>query len=473
MVTRSLLCAALLALAGCVCQTPTYVRPTSTGDPWNTTSLIDADPASVSTADLTSHVQVVNQRYWAHSQVNGIIWPALRTDTALPDPDRWVTGGDSGIFTGTALAAFAFQYKAEPSTEGLQHAFDTLRGLYILTHSTGTPGVIQRNAFPADQPDKFGYPAEWASRIAAGFVHTGPAFDDPFGGPQIPPQTYYTRGTKDQLTGMVLGLAAAWTVFDPATVFPAHIPTATSMRDVVKQITQDIAVHLYAYDWYIRDEYGHNDTNADHVSGLLKAALLALVVKTGVAPAQEDYDKEFSNFMLTVPALIISDRFSNFQQYYAHNLRVSRAISIWLLEGPGSPKGQQVASYIGTNVWDFTKGHKNAWFAFAQGITTPSDAAAVAEGLYALKSLSLKPLRGWSSPYHGQAHKPDLGAVASGCTSLFALDPHLRKPVAYTTWQKEPWDVGDEPDWDKQGLLETSGLDFLLAYWMGKAYGLF
>jgi hypothetical protein len=112
---RTILCVLTLFLTGCLCQAPTFDRPASTGDAWDTTYLIDADPNLQSIAAITSRATVLNEHYWSYVQVDGVLWPPWRTDPALPNPDRWVSGGDSGIYTGTALAAFAFQYKAERS----------------------------------------------------------------------------------------------------------------------------------------------------------------------------------------------------------------------------------------------------------------------------------------------------------------------------------------------------------------------
>jgi hypothetical protein len=470
---RPLILVSLLLMAGCqVCKPSSFTRPASTGDPWNTTYLIDLDPTSRTIADLASHIQVLDQHYWDYAQVNGVLWPPQRSDESLAQPDRWVNGGDSGIYSGTALAAFAFRYKAEGTALALDRVKSALRGVYILTHGSGTPGVIQRNSFPSSQPDKFGYPGEWGSRIARGFVHSGPALVDPFGGPPIPAQTYYTRGTKDQLTGMVFGLATTWALVDPATVPASQQVEATAIRGVVTQITRDVYNHLLRYEWRIRDEHGENETSADYVSNLLRATLLGLVVKTGVAQVQAEYDKEFDQFIDLSNTLAYADRFANFNQYYAHNLRASRALSIWLLEGATSIKGTQMASYIQSNIWKFTKGHKSGWFAFARAATAPSDAAAIAEGVFSLKSLSLKPIRMWSSPYHGQEQKPDIVSSLI-CARHYVLDPHLRKPEDYSTWQKEPWDTGSGVEWDKKGRGDASGLDYLLAYWLGKAYGLF
>ena len=464
----------LLLLAGCqTCRTPVYVRQPDTNDPWNTNYLLDASPGTVTMAEVHSHATTLTGHYWTYSQVDGVLWPAWRTDASKTNPDRYIGGGDSGLYTGQALAAFCFDYGTTKSGASLNRVKETLRGLYILTHATGTPGIVARNAFPADQAAKFGYPDEWGHRIEGGFAAIGPAIPDPFGGAAIPPHGYYTRGTKDQLTGMVLGLAAVWSVLDPADVPPPHAAEAAQLRALAKQIADALHAQLLLHNWRIRDQNGRNDTSADHVDQLLRAAFLSLVYNMGNTAVEDQYKDTLDGFIDLSNTLAYADRFSNFSQYYAHNLRVSRALTIWLLEGAGSDEGKAMATYVERNVWRFTNGHKSAWFAYVRRALTPSDSAAAAEGLLSLKSLSLKPIRMWASPLHGQEQKPNI-VESLVCHRRFILDPHLRKPEDYSTWQKEPWDTGPGAPgggWDKEGLGDASGLDFLLPYWLARFVG--
>jgi hypothetical protein len=466
---HSILALVILLMAGCqICKTPTYVRKPDSPDAWNTNYLLDADPTTVSTSDLHARASTLDTHYWQYSQVEGVLWPAWRSDPALTNPDRWINGGDSGIYTGQALAAFCFKYATLKTPAALENVAETLRGLFLLTHGSGTPGVVQRNALLTSRAAEFGFP--WLGRDPR-FVNTGPVLNDPYGGGPIGPYSYYSRGTKDQLTGMILGLATTWSLLDPDDTPPALLPRVVQVRALAKRIAEALHSHLNAHEWWIRDENGKNDTGADYVDHLLRACVLGLVVNMGNTGFQEEYDKTFDGFIDLTNTLAYGDRFSNYSQYYAHNLRTSRALTLWLLEGANSTKGQSIAGYMQRNVWRFVKGHRSAWFAFVRAAFQPADTAAISEGLYSLRSLSLKPIRMWSSPYHGQKQAPNL--IASQiCISRYILDPHLRKPEDYTTWQKRPWDVGSGEDWDKEGLGDSSGLDYMLPYWMGRFFGL-
>lgn len=465
----------LLLASGCVCQPPEFTRPDLGGEIWDTTYLIDADPSAVTIPELGYHAAALEILYWNHSQVNGVLWPAWRSDPSLAEPDRFTRGSDSCLFTGQALAAYCFQYKATKSAIALEHVERSMQGMFLLTHATGVPGVVCRQAFPSDQADRIGYPDEWGDRIAKGFVNTGPALIDPFSQP-LNPHIYYTRATKDQMTGVVLGLAAVRAVFTADDIPAAHAASASRLADAAKQIIEAVYLQLIEHDWDIRDENGNNDTSADHVDGLLKAALLAVMVDCGFPGLDGEYENEFDAFYDLSRVLAYTDKYNNFQQYFAYNLRVSRALAIWLLEGPGSERGEKMAAYIGKNIWRYTSGHQNAWFAFARAITTPEDVDAVDIGLDSLRSLSLKPARMWMSPYAGQEHKPGLGGIVAGCGDVYVVPPHLRKPEDFSTWQKEPWDVGvkfRDGSWDTEGRGQASGVDYLLPYWLGKAFNLF
>jgi len=453
-----------------------FHRPPYAGEDWDTTYLLDVDPSKVSIAALASHATLLDDHYWKYAQHNGICWPPWRSSEDRELPDRFVNGGDSGIFTGYALATYVFKYRYTNSDRDLAKVIETVRGLHLLTHGTGTPGVICRCAFPADLPSLWNYPAEWGHRIERGFVDTSRVdIKDPVRGVTYPPMIYYTRATKDQLTGICFGLAAAWHFLSDCA--SEHQVETQRMQLIVADIVEDLYNHLEKHDWKIRDEKGENDTSADSVGGLLKAQFLALYRHTvsitnpgRAAKIQRLYVEEFDDFIDLSNTLAYADRFNNLSQYYGHNLRTARSFTIWLLE-EDSIRQSEIAGYFSKNIWLFVKDHQSAWFSFVKNVMTPADEDEIQDGLLSLKSLSLKPIRLRSSPLHDQEWKPPLIAVAMNQTATYVVEPHLRKPTSYFTWQKEPWDVGE--GLDKLALGDTTGLDFLLPYYLGKSFNLF
>lgn len=450
----------VLLLAGCC--SPDLTPPPPTGTPAD--AVLVANPSSVTMADLETVAGQLETHYWAHAQWEGVIFEPFRSDPALAEADGFGLGGDSALFTGFALAAHSFQVADSGDPADLARALKCLRGLWYVTHAAG-PGVIARCAFPKPEAARWDYPARWAGRLPrrAKFIGetpaavAGPPLPGALGDP-FPQSVYYTRATKDQLTGILFGLSVAWVL----------VPES---QDTVRAIMVDLAAHLDTYDWRIRDANGKNDTSSDLVSGLLKVQFLALWRLTSGDPAVTD------DYLATFQGADIADwfnLFNNYEQYYAHNLRATRAFTVWLLEDDATRKSE-MRSYYRDHVWAYVSGHQNAWFAVMRGVQARGvdQASAVLVAQRSLAALSLKPMRGWWSPYGGQENTPTLGAHLTGCADAFVLAPHLRKPTEYWTWQKEPWDIGHGPASPAAPPVEDdTGLSFLLPYWMGRYYGL-
>jgi hypothetical protein len=358
-----------------------------------------------------------------------------------------------------ATLAFGLEYSATDDAVAKDRAMGSLRGLYWVTHAAGR-GVLSRCAFPIADGAKWNYPSgSWTKY--PDFMKPGPALAAPFG-PDFPESFYYTRATRDQLTGVLCGLSAAW-------VFLEDVPKA---RDTVAQIMQDLRDHLLAHKWRIRNADGKNDTSADDVDGMLRLQFEALYRHTVTItdPTKKaEADQKYLDWFHTVTIADLFNRFNNYEQYFAHNLRLTRALSIWLLEDDDFRRAE-LASWTKKAVWKFTHSHQNAWFASVVAALNDGQIDAVNVLKSSIRSLSLKPLRGWGSPYGGQDHKPKLGDILLRCEKKWVLPPHLRKPTNYWTWQKRPWDVGGPQRED--GKLEEPGIDFLVPYWLGRWAGL-
>lgn len=450
MLRTTALAAALALAAGCCTDPEPLARPASSGEPWDRTWLIDLDPAAVGDAQLEARAEELLASYARFSQSHGVVYPGVYSAPGLAEPDQFAGGGDSALFTGMALAAWCYRGRV---TGDWAPAQDALRGVWWLTHAAG-PGVICRAAIPWADRAKWGYPAAWQSRIDRGFAGRAPATESPWG--PMPESAYYTRATRDQLTGLLYGLSAAW----------ADLPGA---RPTVAEIVRDLRAHLEAHGWKIRDQHGRNDTSADGVSRLLKTQFLALwqrVVQAedpaGWPAAHEEYKASLRASLLGLAEVVA--RANNYDQYYAHNLRITRALSVWTLEDHRGRRND-LRRFAEDHVWAHTRGHRNAWFAAAVAAMTDGGRGRP-EALAALRSQALKPLRGYGSPYAGQEWGPSLADVVAGCDDAWALPPHLRRMTNYFIWTKAPWDVGDR---DPAGHLHETGLDFLLPYWLLRA----
>lgn len=431
------------------------------------------DPSGVTLVQLEQHAQDVATHYQAYNQVYGVIWQSRYTDPSLPTPDRYGSGGDSCLFTGFKIAADVYRYRVTGKLEDLEKVKQSLQGLYILTHITGKRGVLARCAFPVSDGAKWNYPDGWQDDVDKQFGGIAPTpVANPFTpGVNFPEMFYYTRATKDQMTGVVLGTAVAWELLKA--VNPADAPLVDKCREVTAQIVSDVYAQLDEYNFLIRDQKGENDTSADKVDGLLKAALLSVykeVLAVTDPPAAGPIKDEFYTLLGSVlpePGDYFAI-FSSYTQYFAWNLRYSRALTIFLTNDDPSVKSK-VGAWCNDFLWPHVKNHQSAWFIYINNVVSPGSGE-LAAGNLSVRSLSLRPIKGRNSPLAGDSRKPNVFEVLFTDISKFVLPPHLRKDTDYWTWQKEPWDTGSGSpnDVSKQ---DPTGLDYLMVYWMGRYYG--
>lgn len=446
----------LLALAGCSCS-PDLKRPPSTGAPGDTTYLIDLDPTAVTPTELEQAAIKASDALFERGQLQGVVWPLMRRGPD-EDPTLRYKGADSALFSGFALASYCFQWAATGDAQARERARVFLRGIYYLTHVAGR-GVIARCAFPLSKKAEFDYPENrtWARRLHEGFMGVSKSFPAPWGDP-FPKSVYYTRATKDQLTGILFGLAAAWrTLLDQES------------RNVVALIMHDLREHLKEHGWKIQDALGGNDTNANSVDGNLRLQFAALYRHTVRLTRPRRVGGALEDYMARLGGNVgdLFNVFNNYTQYYAHSLRSARTFTVWLLE-PVEEFRREVGRHHDRNTWAHVSAHQNAFIAGCHAAMTGDRGAAKVRDR-ALASLSLKPTRGWGSPYGGQVYGPLPGDHLAGCAARWVVAPHLRKQTSYWTWQKEPWDVGTK---DPNGLAEGPWLDLTLPYWLGRVEGL-
>ena len=87
----------------------------------------------------------IDNIYWKDNQVEGITYCRIHRNALGAS---YGSGADNAMFTGFYLAAASFRYGVTRSNEDLRKVEDTIDGIHLLTHATGTPGVLVRLAFP-------------------------------------------------------------------------------------------------------------------------------------------------------------------------------------------------------------------------------------------------------------------------------------------------------------------------------------
>jgi hypothetical protein len=458
--------------------------------------LLKVNPNQVSMLELQKTTKEFDENLVQSHLSNGIVFKAAWTSSDTTSPSMRGTGGDSAIFTGYNLAANTYRFMVEPSSGNMDKILESLGALYLLTHISGVPGVLARTAFPLSEAEKFYYPTAWAHRIKKGIVYTSsdkiPNILKP--GTYYPKFVYYTKATKDQLTGVLFGLSVCLNELDynklPASFrsksFSKKINKA---RKIIALITKDLFYKIEENKFKLRDHHGRTYTSANKIKGLIRTQLISLFKKTvdlGLNPLtvkenkrvqrlfKKTYRKAFI-FGYLGDASSFFNIFNLYHQYYAWNLRLARSFSI-LINLPESEhkKKATIRKFIDRKIYKYIKTHKNSFFLYIYNASRKSvtEQDRLGEALYSLKSISKRPLRRFcSSECLKKSRKPNLLMSVLNRTTKYVVDPHLRYPTGYFLWQKDPYKISnDEQVVDPKGRSEGTGLGLILPYWMARFY---
>lgn len=477
----------LVALAGCqtlgvLCPASQGIFSAATAQAQDLSYLLDLDPDAVSGRDLYDRAVALEENYQKHHSVNGILWEARYAEAEDELPTLYGSGGDSAIFTGFYLAGAVYRFRTTGEAGDLQAVFEAARGLHILTHISGTPGVLVRCAFPAARAAEWRYPEAWEERIDNGYIYESSADVPDIGDPSAcyPVMIFYSRATRDQLTGILDGIGVALAELDPADYSGEMALDVIKVRDILQEVIRAVWGRLKSTGFVIRDQEGKTGTTASLVTGLLRLQLLAvyreaLEEREGVESTEyKRIDRLYARTFVRTFSLNDGDLSALFNRgslldgYYAYNLRFARSFTVHLLE-KDLRRRETVIDYMQKHVWRYVQDHRNTHFIFLYAAAS-DDRARLDEAARSLRELSLRPLRNWSSPLHGEDQYPPRPVLLYGDVSDFVVPVHLREPTGYFIWQKDPFQTGDGA-LNTEGLNEGIGLDFILPYWMGRYYG--
>ena len=203
---------------------------------------------------MRARLDTIEADYQANHQVGGIAFVAI-------PPDRYASDDDNAVFTGMYLAGASYRYAVRGSNEDFQAVRSAVAGIHTLTHVSGTPGVLARWAFPVEGAwERIGYdPVKspesegntYGDHIRSGrlYEHDGYAF--------------LTKTTRDQLSGVLFGLTAAW----------IHVPL---VRSEVAVIVDALITRLRATDWSLVDHMGKTGTSAHRADSGQRLILTSL-----------------------------------------------------------------------------------------------------------------------------------------------------------------------------------------------------
>jgi hypothetical protein len=343
-------------------------------------------------------VATIEKRYQDKHQVDGISFVSIKQ----PDEwgDRYATDDDNAVFTGMYLAAASYRYATTGKKEDLRAVMGALQGIRLLTNVSPVAGMLARWAFPLENAwDRIGYDPvmslksetnTYGQHIKSGRLYTGKGY------------AFLTKTTRDQLSGVLFGLTAAFT----------HVREA---RPVVELIISSMYHRLKYTGWSLVDHAGKTGTSAHKVD-----AAQRLVVKSLYNAATENGKRERSMFMRFI--WFTTAHYNRiFTRTFSFSLNAMDAHSLFLLS-------------------DFHKEGKGTlrWIKRIQSFMKCDD----------------------------NPHFDALYYAATGEPVSFRSKMNLHKRMrnnypAFFSWQKDP-----DSWWGESETKEGPGIDALLPYWI-------
>lgn len=418
-------------------------------------------PAAGDKAGLPSRAGPLLEKDLAYEQVyrirhspDGLTVDVL-LDDSLSSVVEYRNEGDAALWTGTYLAAEALRHAATGDPDALAGARRALDALGTLTEITGVRGLWGRNFFrSATQP--YAGPGE---------THDGTG---PFAGIR-----WRGNVSRDQYAGLVFGYAVAWDVSaDPA------------VRAECARRLAEMADHLIANDHRIVDVDGQPTTHGEASQRLflgirvtnpvhaliVLAALQAAAVSNAHDPGYaRAYAAAARRYESAIPSLLLLD-FGARTKWYNFNIAMQPLYTLLRFEGDPSRRVRYEDAL--RRLWSSTRDHMNGFFTFIHASRAPSrhegaDPLSQHEAIWSLQLFDAPPHR--HRRVDGSAHvRQDPIALA-----LFGVDQardpvpiHLR-PRGDFMWQRSPFAYRAAEDL----RVEYPGVDYLVAYWMGRHHG--
>jgi uncharacterized protein (TIGR03437 family) len=323
--------------------------------------------------------------------------------------------GDSALWTGAYLAAESFRYKVTQSASALANVRGALAGLKGLADVTGD-SRLARCMVPAASP----YAQGIANEEAANTIH------------QNPPFIWVDNTSRDQVVGAFFGLAAAFDLVDD----PA-----------VKSGASDLATRLIGF--IANHQWSPNDDISNTFLIRPEELQMLLQVARHLNPANA-VSGPF--LMLPVSTGVIVDVQSN-SSYFKFNLDYMTFYNLVRLQDTSENRGAYLIART------YTASHQNAFFDIVDRALQGPNASRDSEFASLLDQWLKRPTRDFFV---------DLSTRVAVCGSEACQPvPVPLRPPATFLWQDDPFQLTG----GGSGVVESSGVDYILPYWMARYYG--
>jgi uncharacterized protein (TIGR03437 family) len=323
--------------------------------------------------------------------------------------------GDSALWTGAYLAAESFHYSVTKSPEALQDVRAALASLKALSAITGD-NQLARCMVLASSPYAAGIAQEEALNH---IIYNQPWF-------------WVDNTSRDQIVGAFFGLGVAFDVVD---------------QPDVKQGVSDLVTLLIGY--ISRHQWSPNDDLSSTFRVRPEGLQMLLQVARHVNPAN-DVSGPF--LVPPVDTGVAFDIQSN-SSYFKFDLDYMSLYHLIRLQDNSDNRGAY------GDLRAYTASHQNAFFNLIDRALRGPDAARDAETRSLLDQMLTRPSRDF--------YTDDSTAVAMcGSDACAPIPVALRTPATFL-WEVSPFQLKGGGN----GQIESSGLDYLLPYWMARYYG--
>src|SRR5579885_3054934 len=378
--------------------------------------------------------------------------------TPLPDNRYFenVHGADSAIWTGHYLAAESYRYAVTRTPESKRAVLLVFQALQDLVDVTGQD-LLARAIVPRDDPR--------AARILKEDSTNGvwPAVI------RGEPVYYLGRTSRDQYAGAFFGLSVAYSMVDD-----------DELRARISKLVVRMIDKLSSSGWFV----GFDTQGAvvkpkpSFVTFLTNLDQIAAIEQVGrqVAP-QKHYQT------LKIPTVfwldMVSEGLNPYQSYFKFNLDYVYLFDLVRLETSSFWRAQWMRAY--SHLRPVTRGHGNAHFNMIDRALNGPDPARDAETVQLLsdwlarddhyRALGLPIRRDFTVDHTDDpaVKKCKTPFSSNGSPLIVACDPLpvVERPNTDFLWQRSPQTLAGYGS----GTIESSGIDYVLPYWMGRCYG--
>ena len=368
-------------------------------------------------------------RHLPHGTVIDPIFASPQSDVV----DRYTRGGDSALWTGHYLAAQTYRYAVTRAPEALDAIRSTVRSMRRLIDVTGT-NLLARIWMPADSP--------WLEAVAREERHHQ-IYESMLDGK---PAVWIGNTSRDQYMGFFFGLSVAYEwITDPG------------IRAEIADIVTRALNFLLDKGWAVVMPNGESSTvfwqRVDQ-----RLALLQVGRQVNDARFSSPYRNERFLGSLGVMAPVAFEVAEPHGSYFKLNLVAIGMFCLIRGELSDTHRDRYLDAYrLFRNTVD---DHGNAHFDMIDRALEGPDQRRDLRLSGLLEAWMRRPRRDFFVDLRGEV--PACGEDQA-CEAI----PVEKRVNTDFLWQRSPFLLYGGGD----GFIETAGVDFLLPYWMGRAYG--